>query len=211
MSQNLAPSSLGAGFVVAKPDANHFATMKKLITDQEANGAWDPENGWGTPTNKWFNHNYRVGGEDWSFNGGHADQGFLYYFFRFVLHDLAIVYKDRVVEFSGTATITTKKLDDVFGTRFAPIPEKVGKLATVSNTVPYNTFHHFTGKSKPWLQPAPPPGAESALGIWYDLLREVKTLYGLGVDVDKLSQGDLKSPLGSFSTFKAIPKKQSGQ
>ena len=69
----------------------------------------------------------------------------------------------------------------------------------------YSLWYHFTGKAKPWLN-KPPVGEVnlSALGLWYELLREVSSQYSLGINVETLSEDKLPPPLGFFSTAKDI-------
>ena len=87
---------------------------------------------------------------------------------------------------------------------------------------PFNSFVHFTGKSKPWLQPAPPPPSSrsattttglqlSTRELWYDTFREVVEELGIGVDVDRVEGMDLESPLGFFSGPKAIERARVGR
>jgi len=158
-------SPVHAGIFICEPDRQIFDDLKQIIISQEQHDhssqqAWDPAIGWGTPIGDWYNVNYNVGGSDWSLNSGHADQGLLYYYFRYVLRDVAIVYKDRVLEWSpggGDGQVPKKKsVTEVFG-KAESYGDNAGCFNAgclhpgggLPNVPPYNLFYHFTGKSKP--------------------------------------------------------------
>lgn len=201
------------GFFVVRPDKEMFADMEALIMKQqkgEGDAPWDTNFGWGDSLSEgWLNVHGKVGGNDWAFNGGHADQGFLYWYFRFVRKSITIALKDRVIEYSGDSEVGSDlSSEEVFGVLNTPM-NGVVRVDGLPNVPPYNTFYHFTGKGKPWLKEAPKPTVAAtvpanALSLWYDLLRRVKVDYLFDVDVENLHKQEMSSPLGYFSTHKNI-------
>ena len=207
-------SPMHGGFLVVRPSADTYETAKSLamkFRDEE----WKFAEGWGESLKEgWINMHGKVGGRDWEFNGGHADQGLFYYLLKYVVQDVSIIYVDQVVDWVGG--VETARARE---SAFKGDEERVKvRMDSMVDKVPYNLFYHFTGKQKPWLQEAVGGGGgvggdggrENALALWYDTLRTVDEMYQLAIDIDGLHNQDMRSPLGYFSTSKAIDKAKVG-
>ena len=129
-------SPLNSGWFVAIPDAENYNKMyDKAI--YRLNKPWNKKRGWGTVMPKGIK--YRDGKKavrNWDFNGASLDQGLL--FDTYALHGQALLLdtEEGIQYTEGEA----KKMD----------LDKI--LGSCNGVSPSESFIHYTGKSKPWLQ-----------------------------------------------------------
>lgn len=129
-------SPLNSGWFVAIPDAEYYNKMHEKAVER-INNPWNKKRGWGTVMPRGVK--YRSGKKtvkNWDFNGASLDQGLL--FDTYALHGRALL------------------LDTNYGLEYTEGDMKrvdLDKLLHSCNGVsPVDSFIHYTGKSKPWLQ-----------------------------------------------------------
>lgn len=129
-------SPLNSGWFVAIPNAMIYNKMYEKAVDR-LDYPWDKTRGWGTMMLRGIT--YRSGKKavkNWDFNGASLDQGLL--FDTYALHGESLLLD------------TTEGLEYMEGEA-----KKVGfdKIFESCNGVPpIDSFIHYTGKNKPWLQ-----------------------------------------------------------
>jgi hypothetical protein len=129
-------SPLNSGWFVAIPDAEYYDKMLEKAVER-INNPWNKKRGWGTVMPRGVK--YRSGKKtvkNWDFNGASLDQGLL--FDTYALHGRALL------------------LDANYGLEYTEGDMKrvdLDKLLHGCNGVsPIDSFIHYTGKKKPWLQ-----------------------------------------------------------
>lgn len=158
------------GLFMIRPDENAWEQLQDVIAKQREDGKQLPYpnfhrgRGWGHKFRKKLKDNWHAAstnGTNWVFHGAHADQGLLYYFFRFVLQNASAIVGRRIENWVPGADAETPIIgiayDDVLRNySHTPIlqdPEctiDVAKMPKYTCFPPYRDFIHFTGKSKPW-------------------------------------------------------------
>eukprot|EP00594_Rhizosolenia_setigera_P006482 CAMPEP_0178950126 /NCGR_PEP_ID=MMETSP0789-20121207/6466_1 /TAXON_ID=3005 /ORGANISM="Rhizosolenia setigera, Strain CCMP 1694" /LENGTH=360 /DNA_ID=CAMNT_0020630791 /DNA_START=152 /DNA_END=1231 /DNA_ORIENTATION=+ len=193
------PSS--GGIFMLKPNIQDFEDVQQIInryTKRYLTSWQDDEIGWGhiiKSPDKWIDVNGKSG-NDWSFYGGFADQGLLYFYTKYFKKDVSIINGNRVETWSGDPiyeyneekkenVLISKEINkglhyapkfNVLGKGCSPYREKVWLLGKRSlNIFPYVDFVHFTGDSKPWYSKKnfkKVKKINSAEDLWYSTLIE---------------------------------------
>mmetsp|Transcript_5084 Transcript_5084/g.9472 ORF Transcript_5084/g.9472 Transcript_5084/m.9472 type:complete len:226 (-) Transcript_5084:83-760(-) len=113
---------------------------------------WDKKSGWGhviTPPDHWRGMKI-FNGTEWDWYGATADQGFLYYWTKYVKKSVSLVIKDDVEQWEMEHDGSLKMQELVRG-KLKEYGCSVGKSRSYMPS-PYLDFIHFTGGSKPWHQ-----------------------------------------------------------
>jgi hypothetical protein len=187
-----AVSPLNSGWYLAIPDQAAYEYMKERAIWRLCRD-WDKVNGWGEkmPSNMY----YRGGRPctEWLFNGADMDQGLFAHYFLIN---------------NGNAILVDTELRKarVFKRGIAHEPDveepMSAALQCCSGIIPTSHFSHFTGRSKPWLNPdlavisaTSPSGRNGDIVTWK---RHLDSLH-LPVNSTTIGAMKLKPPLGYFN------------
>jgi hypothetical protein len=177
---NLMQASSGepanGGLFMVRPFDGAWKLIQSVIAQQQEDGKNLPYpnfhrgRGWGHRFRKKLKDNWHAAtknGTNWVFHGAHADQGLLYYFFRFVLKNCSHIVGRRVESWvskgngnDGDEPNIGKAYDNIlmeFSSRqpriILPFFRCNSSLETEMEYTcypPYRDFYHFTGRSKRW-------------------------------------------------------------
>jgi hypothetical protein len=133
-----------AGYFIITPNATQAeAIMKKLdtyaepkvLTPIENGGSWNETLGWGhiiTPPDMWISTKYN--GSDWNFLFAHMDQGFLYYWAKYVEQSLTSFVGEHIITYGG-GMVTEEEEEshiNIKGNYTKTMKERVGIMDVIS-------------------------------------------------------------------------------
>lgn len=208
------------GLFMVRPFDGAWELIQKVIAQQQDDGKGLPYpnfhrgRGWGHTFRKKIKDNWHaatMNGTNWVFHGAHADQGLLYYFFRFVLQNCSHIVGRRVENWvSNVSNVDAPYIGSShdgmlmeFSNRQPPIilscPRCNSSLETEMEYTcypPYRDFHHFVGRSKPWqntfheqwLKPAISSTegkhllTSNSKEVWFKELQKLNKRLGIGIN-----------------------------
>jgi hypothetical protein len=173
-------SPLNSGWFLAVPNMTLFERMREKAIQRLTN-PWNETSGWGKemPSGIFFRGTQKEVTK-WSFNGASLDQGLLFH--TYVLNE-------------GNVLMLDASAARRYGPRFTSTTLNVRKeVRCCNNRLPTESFAHFTGQKKPWLQNLKKT-RDSALILWRD------SLDSLQLPINSSNAAELASmrpPLGYF-------------
>lgn len=203
------------GMFIVRPNHTIYQHIQSIIHkwgDRLAKSKeWDELVGWGhviEPPDCWESNNHRNKGINWTFWAANADQGFFYYYCKYVLKDCTQILARRIINFSGGAGdfVSVEQEWNVTSLQTSPFTKKVaptkvysfssGNCGYVTSYTspnwpgcvpPYRDFQHYTGRSKPWQQDGPVTTRKrdpaTTDHLWWYTLVELRDEEGLNVSV----------------------------
>jgi len=218
------------GFFMLRPTG--VADIQKVIERREESANilehphFDPIVGWGheiASDDMWIGKKQQ--GTNWTFLAAFADQGLLYYYTKYHRKSVSICKRNGTVEnwqssSNGTVTLNVS-LQRPFGSVDDNIIDNLhGRNQGLPR--PFNSFVHFTGNKKPWLQGGPPESCchnsthccrdystrlSNGKHYWYWQLSQVAEKFGLDIDFSKHweARKSLRPPLGLYPTYRQVP------
>ncbi|KAL7481258.1 hypothetical protein ACHAW6_006937 [Cyclotella cf. meneghiniana] len=216
------------GFFMVEPKKGDYEKILEIIDYQMLNfHNFSEEYGWGhkiLPPDGWNSYRY-YNQTQWNFYGAFADQGLLYHWVKYEKSDVTFI---RYKELQQWREVDPKS--DSSSLLLGPIPvsevpeprrnktigyvkKTIDKLPTcggeklklkrgyqVSEHSPCRDYHHWTGKSKPWLQYQRPKNMKHYLNSisdhsqikhkavwWYYWLNQVKEKYDIDIDIERFN------------------------
>jgi hypothetical protein len=168
-----------AGTMLIKPNATVYQTIERLRKEKgksiSEKKLLDKDYGWGhkiEPPDLWETNDPNRNGTEWTFWGSFCDQGYIYYFCKYVSKSCTHILSRKIYNFgpgpNGTTAI--EKMWKVASPKDSPMatlskrhysffPRSCGKFAGASRNTgypgcvpPWSDFHHFTGRGKPWMK-----------------------------------------------------------
>jgi lipopolysaccharide biosynthesis glycosyltransferase len=196
------------GFFLLQPSRAYYQSIQAIITRRELQALtlpyphWDPIGGWGhviRPQDAWHGlpawpsddaasvdtKNFAIPiphatSTNWTFHGDFADQGLLYYYTKYYLQDVSILFLDHVEQWGSQSPATempvlesvdqihttldnNDKPSSLHYTFRGCLPHQMEHLGHYGSAVhpllydhvPHRDFVHFSGDAKPWEQSAP--------------------------------------------------------
>lgn len=213
------------GFFLLAPEDGDYERLQRLLAVQEAKNRtgryFDKFKGWADgdelapqpiPKMEW--RGMKFSGNEWTFPGAHADQGLLYYWVRYVKHDVSIILDDKVENW-GTITGASENAPHLLSVLDNPFRDYQPKWVFYNECTrwkqkhcvnPYKSILHYTGRQKPWLAYRPPPGIETNRTdtkkyFWWWRLQVLNEKLQMGLDFNHWTKID--QPLLGF-----VPKYQ---
>ena len=207
-----------AGFFIVRPGKGELDELNEIIRRQReshhAKTQWPPfseEEGWGHSVS-WRNIRRNRGGDKWDFYGAYADQGLLYMWTKYHKKDVTNVFGNVVEHWADVdedgevEMISTSTLDYIDDKSCSNSSGDILKRGGLYTHAPYRDFHHFTGKSKPWLSKGTGhllqslENATSAQDAFYWALQQEVTSLNLGgeIDMENLHTNLTQPPLGLY-------------
>lgn len=186
-----AVSPMNAGWFSLKPSCDDYAGIRALVGRVSPEDGhlsdWSRERGWGAANITWKNLYGREKG-DWTFHHAHSEQGLFYYYFGFAKGDMDQVLYHEVNEYRAGA-VTPRPLQTV-KTRPWPddAPGAAGFPCLRGGT--YAAYVHFTGRSKPWVDPT---RGNAHQETWWKMYAEL----GMSKDRTQIEKNCFRSPAGS--------------
>lgn len=147
----------------------------------------------------------------------HTDQGFLYYYTKYVRQSVSIVWGNTVENWgpavdSNDDDAMDVQLESILQDPFAEVKTKYGHLAAsaASNCKyqspngcfsPIKDYEHFWDIWKPWQQGQPKDWATgvSRLHLWYQVLHNVTQEFGLSLSQDEIQTWGVDEKQGQES------------
>lgn len=230
------------GFFLLKPGYLH--QVQAIISWREQTGValgypfFDFDQGWGhvlSPDDPW--RSLRRIGTNWTFLAAFADQGLLYHFVKYARRSVSIIMRNGATENwgpvkerlqNGTTIETVKLLQTIekafvnqSGVKITEIPGRHKR-----HPVPFDSFFHFTGNTKPWMGGGPPKDCcvdpfaccsseatkfTSARHYWYWQLSKLNRELSLGLNFSSHWQQSRtqRPPLGLYPIYKHVRDAQS--
>lgn len=171
-------SPLNSGWFIAIPNQNDYENLKQKAL-KRLNEPWDTKIGWGEQIPSWLTNSRGKAFSDWNFNGASLDQGLLTHYF--------VIHSGKVV------LINNKIITQYNGENQSPQLLNNDYLNCCQKHLSINSFVHFTGKSKPWLNPVQGSNKKYVL-MWGKYLDELN----LEVNSSNIHEQGFKPPLGYF-------------
>lgn len=184
-----AVSPLNSGWYLGIPSQQAFEYMREKAIWRLGRD-WDEIQGWAEKMPQGLEYRGGKPCEKWLFNGADMDQGLFTHYF--------------IINFGNAILIDTQlKKARVFAhglrNEKGEIVRMDDALQCCSGVIPTSHFVHFTGRSKPWLQPdlatVQPTGRNNDLITWKNHLDSLK----LAVNSSTISALKLVPPLGYFN------------
>lgn len=184
-----AVSPLNSGWYLGIPDQQAYEYMKEKAIWRLGRD-WDEILGWAEKMPKGLEYRGGKPCEKWLFNGADMDQGLFTHYF--------------IINFGNAILIDTQLKKARVFTHGLLHEEGVvvamgSALKCCGGIIPTSHFVHFTGRSKPWLQPdlanARPTGKNNDLITWKNHLDSLQ----LEVNSSTISALKLVPPLGYFN------------
>jgi len=177
-------SPLNSGWFLAIPNMTEYNILHEMASRRRCS-KWNETIGWGRfmPDNIYYRGGTRKVMK-WDFNGASLDQGLLMDFFFLQRGSAQLV--DVAVTYTYTpSTPTTAHQNHVTSNKLT--------LGCCDGLASVHKFHHFTGRSKPWLQNLITT-TNPALKHWAAVLDSLH----LTVNSSNIHLHKLKPPLGYF-------------
>lgn len=202
---------MNGGLILMKPEENAYKKMHSLWLSKMLSFASIPRGFHPAPPNYDFRfnpayegwgHNFNAKEDDptdswsavsptfrnqkvWNFHAAFSDQGFWYWYTKYVLKDVSILIGDRMVSYKGRSRLSS--VSPILESNRSTVTGELADLIRVTNnskskTIPvpvpndcffydghtekifeylclpiYRDFVHFVGGKKPWLQQLPHP------------------------------------------------------
>jgi signal peptidase I len=225
-----------AGTMLIKPNATVYQTIERLrevkgkrISDKKL---FDTEYGWGhkiEPPDLWETNNPLRNGTEWEFWGAFCEQGYIYYFCKYVAKSCTHILSRKIYNFgpgpNGTTAIEKMwKVGSLQDSPMAPLskrhysflPRNCHKFAGAGRNngypgcvPPWSDFHHFVGSGKPWLSSfdalKSKEEPKSSDALWWHELLALEHEYGVNVTSFGFNITNL---VGTEVVFKQIPAQQ---
>jgi len=175
-------SPLNSGWFLAIPNITDYQKMREKAVLRLTH-KWNTKLGWGNTIPKHalkFRNGHFV--KKWDFNGASLDQGLL---------------TDYFVLKEGRSMLLDVKEASLFAPNFAISRESIDNVLTCCDGYPpIDTFLHFTGKSKPWINGDSSNVKRKGVKLWLNRLDELN----LPINSSSLRSSGLplNSPLGYF-------------
>lgn len=192
-----------AGFFILSPKPGDYERVLEIIAHQKESAArltnaakFDKTVGWGheiEAPDYWETTHTR--GTQWSFYCAPSDQGLLFYWTKYVQHDVSIMVKHSLKNW-GAFPNGTVKVDVVLSNPFASYTNRTIKNNYCKRFMcvsPMRDYEHLAGPYKPWIQDIP-QGAfgenrtKGALEYWFYLFYQLDQTYNIGVNFDNWQQ-----------------------
>ena len=163
------------GLFMVRPYKGAWEKVQDVIAKQREEGKTLPYpnfhrgRGWGHKFRKKIKDNWHgavANGTNWVFHGAHADQGLLYYFFRFILQKSSHIVGRRVENWVANASDPeTPHIGVAYDNILMEYSNRQPPVLSTSNCIansekpkllpytcypPYRDFYHFSGRTKPW-------------------------------------------------------------
>ncbi|KAL7563031.1 hypothetical protein ACA910_013552 [Epithemia clementina (nom. ined.)] len=200
LSGLLAPAN--GGFFLATPHMDRFHQVKDIIrrrknTFVDGVASFDIVEGWGhvmEPHDPWLAR--RTEGYNWTFYAASADQGLLYYYFKYVLQDVSIIVDDNHgIQNWGKSSqnSTSNQSNNTNSPRLEATLNFTHVFQNYSNPIMHHAlscgqclcdFVHFLQKRKPWLQrPTFPTMIRKPYELWWDTLQKLNIELSMGLNI----------------------------
>jgi alpha-N-acetylglucosamine transferase len=223
MAYNTEPSS--GGLFILRPNITDYQRMQNIIRQKEQRGLtrkyphWDQVEGWGQviPSDQPWRTTLGETGRNWTWHGAHCDQGLLYYWTKFIQHNVSIIIQHQIEQWGQNNETGKSQLIDVdtsnalyqYGCRTPPPQVKSSRLMA-----PYNSFIHLTGRSKPWygnlkkyqlamVEKKDQVHLMDNKELWFWLLQDALQLIGMKdtISLDFISEKDNEPAVGTSPTM----------
>ena len=145
-----------AGFFMLKPSMQEYKQIQRIIIKKEKKALqigqfpwWDPVEGWGhiiQPEDSWRSE-YDVRGTNWTWHASFADQGLLYYWTKYIKHNVSQIIGNEIDHYtSGKDSRSKRQVPVLESTTYGTLRNFTCSPTIPSNkNVPHRDFIHFTG------------------------------------------------------------------
>jgi hypothetical protein len=149
-----------AGFFMLAPGRGKYDDLQQIIRRREEEALnmsypyWDPEIGWGHrfngETDVWRSR--RGTGTLWDWHASFADQGLIYYWAKYHQMSTSILIGSEIESWGTDESGVLRMEGTLAGGPLNSYTCALGAHCSPFCDSPYQDFHHFTGKAKPWDQ-----------------------------------------------------------
>ena len=186
---------MNGGFALITP--GNFSEIKNLVSSKFGDNvgrSMDKYAGWGhimAEDDRWINRDGEIKGHFWDFNGAKVDQGFFYYWLKYVIKDVTILIKGYAFDWGIDNTTGKAALVDVSNAYLEELSKPIYRWKDVCSTW-WCDFYHPTGKmNKIWREPLPADfdihdkeqESRSILHFWFHRLAQLDDRISMGINV----------------------------
>jgi alpha-N-acetylglucosamine transferase len=147
------------GIFIMTPSNEDFQQIQRIIHRKEVDALelpfphWNETIGWGHEMHStdFWRSTWGKNGTTWSWYGANADQGLIYYWFKYVKKRVSLIIRHEVEQWDVDENGVLQREDDLHPNVLDQYgcAKDLGPRKKLGSS-PYSDFVHLTGRSKPW-------------------------------------------------------------